>query len=291
MLINIHYYYARFDGDPVPHEVEPSIQSVEIDELPPIPERKDFFAAKIYQLSDGMIDDITIVRLQQEEEWKLYPQILSSPHIPKPLHGRAPRTVFGNEWWMNEKNKCKDKTDHHCIACGIHKSKVTIVPGKRWMEAHEHYDIDYPKGTMTYVRAVPLCNPCHMFIHTGFLTQIYKEKKYTRKQCYDILTNGLNVCRKHNLPVFGYTLSWCKKWDIDTSGVVAIDEVQSIAGWGDWRLIIGDKEYGPIHKTRLDWIKHYHPELIIKVSKQKPLWGIEDYDEIGSEEDNDRLWK
>lgn len=30
---------------------------------------------------------------------KLKPEILCQPNVPTPLHGMAPRVVFGESWW------------------------------------------------------------------------------------------------------------------------------------------------------------------------------------------------
>src|SRR6185295_5669264 len=73
----------------------------------------------------GMIDDWNeIVKSGTPVRKILKPEILCHPHIPKPLHGVAPREIMGDDWWNSERQLVYASTDYHCAACGIHKSQA-----------------------------------------------------------------------------------------------------------------------------------------------------------------------
>jgi len=96
----------------------------------------------------------------------LAPEILCHPNVPKPLHTIAPRTIMGNGWWNRIRLEVYKRYDYHCAACGVHKTRAMRF--KR-LEAHEFYEVDYHTGTVTVKSLEPLCNYCHMFIHSGRL--------------------------------------------------------------------------------------------------------------------------
>lgn len=153
----------------------------------------------------------------------LEPSLLLHPNIPKPLHGTAPRTVLGEAWWLKESNNAKMKG--YCQACGD-TPKV--------LDAHEDYEINYSKGTMTYRRAVALCKDCHNFIHSGRLLSlkekgIIPESEYTR-----IMQRGNLLIQKLEKP-----------------------EYRGMADWSDWRLIVNGKSYEGKFKSFEDWKTFY----------------------------------
>ena len=43
--------------------------------------------------------------MESDEVFKLRPELLIHPNIPKPLHGVAPRKIMGQKQWDNRKEK------------------------------------------------------------------------------------------------------------------------------------------------------------------------------------------
>ncbi len=181
--------------------------------------------------------------------WKMRPEVLLCPNIPKPMHGVAPRIVLGQEWWDGERTKAFRATAYHCIACGIFK-RGGRLPSRLFgnnrpphrLEGHEIYDIDYLMGRMYYKEAVPLCTPCHQFIHCGRLEMMRQKGEVTDEEYQRIITHGTSILNKAKLkkpePYAGPT-----------------------ADWVDWRLVINGlgpggivtKEYPPKFKNYQEW--------------------------------------
>ena len=181
------------------------------------------------------------------------PVILSHPHIPKPLHGLNPRTIKGTAWWDRERRKAYASTNYHCLACGIHKTDALIKP---WLEAHEFYRIDYPKGIVTIERIVPLCHMCHRFIHSGNLLNDYFKGIVKQAQMVQILTHGVRILEKNNLEGFAFTIDLADQFKIKHTV-----KPYSFAGhgvkWGDWKLVFDGVEYPSKFKDVSEWHDHY----------------------------------
>lgn len=119
-------------------------------------------------------------------EWVLKPEILCHPHIPKPLHGVAPRAIKGQTWWDKTRQEAYRSTDYHCVACGVHKHEAKK---HKWLEAHEFWNIDYNTGVCEVKSIEPLCHYCHNFIHSGRLSMIVGKEK-SKQEVIDILEHG-----------------------------------------------------------------------------------------------------
>src|SRR3990167_9396936 len=83
------------------------------------------------------------------------PAILLHPNIPKPMHGVNPRTIMGQEWWDEQRQRAYEENNFCCWACGVHKSQAAY---HKWLEAHECYEIDYIAGRMYMRIIVALCH-------------------------------------------------------------------------------------------------------------------------------------
>lgn len=163
----------------------------------------------------------------------LNPSILLQGQIPQPLHEVNPRTVLGTKWWNAERAAAYTSTDYHCEACGVSKYEAKF---HQWLEGHESYEIDYIKGTMTYLRAVPLCHACHSYIHCGRLQALLDQGLISQQRFVAIIQHGDSVLAAAGLakpkPYSG-----------------------PFAAWGRWRLIVNNKKYPPKYKTQKAWEK------------------------------------
>jgi len=163
------------------------------------------------------------------------PEILLHPNIPKPMHGLAPRTVLGEYWWNKERQSAYRKNNQCCWACGVHRSEAKA---HQWLEAHESYDIDYAKGRMVYVESVALCHFCHNYIHSGRLAMLIDQGEITEKLGREIKKHGDSLLRESKLRR-------------------ETPDIQSIAEWKDWRLVVNGVEYKPAIKSFLEWCRIY----------------------------------
>lgn len=171
--------------------------------------------------------------------FKLKPELLVGPNIPRPLHGTAPRVVLGSKWWNITKKAAYASTDNRCLACGIHASAAKY---RQWMEAHEVYEIDYVAGKMTYVETVPLCHLCHNYIHDGRLRWLLSIGKLHFGKFAQVVQHGDSVVSEAGLPP---RLPYQTRDQAFVEGIIS----GSYAAWYDWRLVVDGKEYPPIKEN------------------------------------------
>lgn len=157
------------------------------------------------------------------------PTILLHPNIPKPLHGVAPRVILGNIWWDKVRQAAYASTSYRCAACGVPKQ---IADYHQWLEAHEIYDFDYPKGLLTFVHAVPLCHACHNYIHSGRMSMMVRSGEMQESKMENILKRG----------------------DALTKGLRRPSPPKSIAAWQDFRMEIMGFQWGPSTRNYGEWI-------------------------------------
>ena len=174
--------------------------------------------------------------------WTPNPSLLLHPNIPKPLHGVAPRTVMGSAWWAKEKKACYKSTDYHCEACGVHKSCAKY---HQWLEAHEVYEVDYERGTSTYVRATPLCHFCHNYIHDGRMQALLERGELHHAKYSAILQHGDEVLNNAGTKRESRAVREAMLVDLFSQG--------RLAEWHDWRMVIGDQSFPPIYSTIDEW--------------------------------------
>jgi len=171
--------------------------------------------------------------------WTPRPEVLLLPQIPKPMHGLAPRVILGDKWWNETRRAAYNKTDNHCIACGVHKTRAK---GPKWMEAHEVYRTNYLQGRMVFLEAVPLCHYCHNFIHSGRLQALLDKHRITQQRFTSIIQHGERVLGQAGLEK-------------------APPYEGKIAPWSSWRLVLNRKMYKPRFKSAEAWAKHFGVEL------------------------------
>jgi hypothetical protein len=160
------------------------------------------------------------------------PNLLLHPNIPKPLHKCNPRSVLGQDWWDEQRQFAYSKASYHCEACGVHKRMAKYHD---WLEAHEIYDIDYRKGTATFVRLAALCHSCHNYIHSGRMQALVNKKQFAAEKQQYILERG----------------------DKLTKGLRRPPEPSYVAPWDQWKLIVEGIEYERYFNTYEDWCKYY----------------------------------
>ena len=181
--------------------------------------------------------------------------LLSMPNVPKPLHGISPRTIMGKDAWDAMRRDVYETTGHHCAACGVHKSRAKC---KKWMEAHEIYDIDYRSGTATMVEIVPLCHFCHAFIHSGLLRMQARKKEVSADHVRWVINHGVSVLRdsKHQ-KIFAGTAELAALVSVPIDGLIVSDTPSKMAEWGKWRMIWDGKQHKGKFRSFNDWRRHY----------------------------------
>ena len=184
---------------------------------------------------------------------KLIPEILTQPHVPKPLHGVAPREIMGQQWWDIQRQGVYASTLYHCAACGVHKSQAK---GKQHLEAHEAWEIDYNNGIATIKDIVPLCHYCHNFIHTGRLAAILDKEK-TTQEIRDILEHGFKILADNKLKCFPFTLLFAQEIGAKTFKVKPYKTPLYDVPWGEWKLVWRGEEYRSKFASQQEWSNFY----------------------------------
>ncbi len=174
-----------------------------------------------------------------QRTWRTEPRLLLCPNVPKPLHGVAPREVLGAKWWDAERQAAYRSASYHCLACGVWKHEAA---GRRWLEGHELYHVDYLLGRVVYVCAVPLCHFCHNYIHSGRLQALLDRGEIHHAKYAAIIRHGDGVLARAGLR------RWVRGESVDGP---------RIAPWGAWRLVVNGVEYPPKYKTFDQWQKAF----------------------------------
>lgn len=235
------------------------------------------------------------------------PSLLLHPNIPKPLHGVNPRTIKGNAWWDQQKNLSKLKYGNRCYACEVSKYDALF---HQWLEAHEHYEVDYDKGRMRILDIVALCHACHNFIHNGRLIVMAKrgEEGRTVEQAYSILHRGFKILTKALLHPNPFALwsalsltEWCKghherfpDWAETSILRAQLNKHPLPAGndvdWGDWRLEFEGALYKPQFPTMEAWARQYGHEVRetkVVIGRRSQASNFDEYLEEQSDSLND----
>lgn len=172
------------------------------------------------------------------------PELLLHPNIVKPLHGVNPRSIYGSAWWNRTRLLTYKSTEFHCAACGVSKWEAR---SRKWMEAHEVYEIDYQKGRATFKEVVPLCHYCHNYIHDGRMTHLLEKGLLHHAKFVAVIKHGDSVLRKAGLERLTH-----RERELE---VQALEAAGKLCRWSQWRLILDGKEYEPIYKSYAEWVQ------------------------------------
>jgi hypothetical protein len=186
---------------------------------------------------------------------KQRPKLLSSTHIPKPLHGLNPRILLGKTWWDKKRQEVYASTDFHCACCGVPKADAKK---HKWLEAHEIVTVNYSTGICEIKEIVPLCHYCHMFIHSGFLYSTMGTKSGNSKaEIKKILKHGFKLLNAYGLECYPTTFQMAKEFEVDTYPCRAYSMPKSKLPWKAYTLLFQGKTYKSKFKNANEWRKYY----------------------------------
>lgn len=191
--------------------------------------------------------------------------IITMPNIPRPLFNLAPRTVLGKTTWDHMRKRCYFEADYKCEVSGVE-------PERGRLDAHELYEYDYAKGTAKFIRTVALSKECHNFIHSGRMLTLFKSNSTYMPMSYllRVVENGFKLVydynqthsKKRQLRVYATFLDYLKEPRIADEIKRLIDKYEIkfykedpkiMAKWGDWKMIMGNREYQSLYKDEKDW--------------------------------------
>jgi len=183
------------------------------------------------------------------------PELLSSTHIPKPLHGLNPRTLLGKTWWDKKRQEVYASTGFHCACCGVAKLEAKK---HKWLEAHEIVTVNYSTGICEIKEIVPLCHYCHMFIHSGFLfTTMGKRNGHSKAEVKKILDHGFKILNENYLNCFPSTLDLGNELKCKTLNVSPSQMPKTTLPWKAFVLLFEGKTYKSKFKNANEWRKYY----------------------------------
>lgn len=199
-------------------------------------------------------------------------RVLGMPNIPKPLHGPGcqPRTIVGATKWNQMRLRCYENAGYKCEVCGFQGE-----PGKAQLHAHEIFDIDYEKGTSTFVRLACLCPKCHLsFIHSGRALTMFKNHNpiYSKEKLLEGAEHGFKLIAEYNkthkqkIKVFSAMADYLRQPELEEdmdklvkkygiSFYSPISVKKGAAKWEDWRMVYNGQEYRTPYKDEEAWAK------------------------------------
>lgn len=187
------------------------------------------------------------------------PAILQQPNVPKPLHGIAPRVVYGDGWWNTVRQVAYRSKNFTCHACGVHKQEALW---HNWLEAHEVYVHTDP--VIKFEGLVALCHSCHNFIHSGRMYALLEKGNMEKGKFEKILLRGFDILKKARLkPWWGTALLWLQYNGISTEDAMYILRAKGVEiptqtyAWDAWRMDIYGELYSTSFKSENEWRKFY----------------------------------
>lgn len=191
--------------------------------------------------------------------------LIAMPNIPRPLHGVNPRTLLGASTWNRMRRRCYAEANDTCEICG-HKPE-----NLRQRHGHEVYEIDYAHGTAKFVKVFCVCSMCHLgCIHTGRALTLWKHGNplYPTEFLLQGAEHAFKLINEYNkdnpkadLRAYSTFLDYLKHDElrepmeklIEKYNVKFYSEVEDMAEWGDWKLIIGNNEYNTPYADKDAW--------------------------------------
>ena len=160
------------------------------------------------------------------------PELLLHSLIPPPLHGLAPRSILGVDWWNEQRHRAKAANMFKCWACNIPERRAKLY---NRLEGHENYAIDWKNGTCSLTEIVSLCHYCHNYIHRGRLEVMLAYGKVKQLFVDEVIQHG----------------------DRLTSHLSRPTPIKEIAPWDDWVLLIDGKAYPSRFTSEREWATYY----------------------------------
>ena len=193
--------------------------------------------------------------------------LIAMPNIPRPLHGVNPRTLLGASTWDRMRKMCYARADDTCEICGCKPENL------RHRHGHEVYDIDYANGVAKFDRVCCLCAKCHLgCIHTGRAITLWKNHNplYPTEFLLEGAEHAFKIISEYNkdnpkadIRAYVTFLEYLRFEElekpmrelIDKYNVKFYTEVEDMVKWGDWKLIVGKKEYSTPYANEKEWKK------------------------------------
>ena len=192
--------------------------------------------------------------------------LIAMPNIPRPCHRQAPRTILGATMWNKMRKACYAAANDTCEICGERPENL------RRRHSHEAFDIDYEKGTVSFIRCFCLDSVCHLAcIHTGRAITLYKDGNplYPKEFLLEGAEKAFTIIASYNkdhpeadLRAYSTFLEYLKFDELREPMLELIrkynikfymEDPKKMAKWGDWKLIIGNQEYKTPYKSEKDW--------------------------------------
>lgn len=195
-------------------------------------------------------------------------RIISMPNVPLPLHTVAPRNILGKQTWDRMRRRCYYEAGYKCEVCGAEVGKDIE---KKDYHAHELYSIDYITGESRFIRCVGLCAKCHLLsIHSGRMYTMFKRGNpmMPASKVIDGAEHTFSLVNRWELQHPGEELRLFATWVEMARDKVIGEEITSLiekynvrfygapkngASWGEWKLILGGREYPSPFKDEADW--------------------------------------
>ena len=191
--------------------------------------------------------------------------LIAMPNIPRPLHGVNPRTLLGTSTWNHMRKACYAQANDTCEICGYKPENL------RHRHGHEVYEIDYAHGTAKFVRVFCLCSLCHLAcIHTGRALTLWKKNNplYPTEFLLKGAEHAFKIIHDYNvehpdadLRAYSTFLDYLKHDELKGTmeelikkyDIKFYTEVEDMAEWGDWKLIVGNREYPTPYASKEEW--------------------------------------